>query len=116
MSVVRQLLGARRDLVAAVAYLAGRSEGAARRFRIEAEATFKRLAGMPGMGTPYEPDDPTYADLRYFPVSKFRTYLVFYRPLPDGIEVVRVLHGARDIGGILADDFGVPEDEGEEGM
>jgi toxin ParE1/3/4 len=24
-------------------------------------------------------------------------YLIFYRPLADGIEIVRVLHGARDI-------------------
>jgi toxin ParE1/3/4 len=24
-------------------------------------------------------------------------YLIFYRPISDGIEIVRVLHGARDI-------------------
>jgi plasmid stabilization system protein ParE len=29
-----------------------------------------------------------------FPV---RRYVVFYRPLVDGIEVVRLLHGARDV-------------------
>jgi toxin ParE1/3/4 len=32
--------------------------------------------------------------LRSFP---FGRYVIFYRPLDDGIEVVRVLHGARDI-------------------
>ena len=32
--------------------------------------------------------------LRSFPVRK---HVVFYLPLPDGIEVVRVLHGSRDI-------------------
>ena len=32
--------------------------------------------------------------LRSFPV---RRYVVFYRPLVDAIEVVRVLHGARDV-------------------
>ena len=26
-----------------------------------------------------------------------RRYLVFYRPIPSGIEVIRVLHGAQDI-------------------
>jgi hypothetical protein len=24
-------------------------------------------------------------------------YLIFYRPIDDGIELIRVLHGARDI-------------------
>ena len=33
-------------------------------------------------------------DLRSFPVGN---YLIFYRPLSDGIELIRVLHGARDI-------------------
>jgi toxin ParE1/3/4 len=31
-------------------------------------------------------------DLRYFPVGK---YLILHRLLPDGIDVVRVVHGAR---------------------
>ena len=36
------------------------------------------------------------AAVRSFPVG---TYLVFYRPLPegDGIALLRVLHGARDL-------------------
>jgi len=33
-------------------------------------------------------------ELRGFPVGN---YLVFYRPASDGIEIIRVLHGARDI-------------------
>lgn len=81
----------------------------ARRFLAQAEATFQRLARMPGMGTRYEPDEPLYAELRYFPISRFRLYLVFYRSVPGGIEVLRVLHGARDINGILAEDFGLEE-------
>ncbi len=32
--------------------------------------------------------------------------LVFYRPFTDGIEVLRVLGGARDIHSILAEEFG----------
>jgi toxin ParE1/3/4 len=38
-------------------------------------------------------------DLRSWPVGR---YLLFYLPLRDGIEVVRVLHGARDL---APDDF-----------
>ncbi len=84
------------------------------RFFVQAEATFARLARMPGLGTRYEPDEPLYADLRYFPISRFRQYLVFYRPVPGGIEVLLVLHGARDIAGILAEEFRVEADADEE--
>jgi toxin ParE1/3/4 len=37
-------------------------------------------------------------DLRSFVVGR---YLIFDRPLSDGIEVVRVLHGARDVEAVL---------------
>lgn len=33
-------------------------------------------------------------ELRSFPVGN---YVLFYRPMDDGIEIVRVLHGARDL-------------------
>lgn len=33
-------------------------------------------------------------NLRNFVVG---SYVIFYRPLADGIEVVRVIHGARDV-------------------
>jgi toxin ParE1/3/4 len=97
---------ANRDLVAIYRYYA-REAGmrVADRFFAEAEATFTRLARMPQIGTPYEPDERLFADLRFFPVSRYRDYLVFYRPITDGIEVYRVLHGARDITNILADEF-----------
>ncbi len=97
----------------AIAYLAERSEQAARRFRVQTEATFGRLAASPEIGTRYEPEDPAYAELRYFPIAKFPKYLAFYRPVPDGIEVVRVLHGARDIASILENDLGIPGGDDE---
>jgi toxin ParE1/3/4 len=46
---------------------------------------------MPGCGR----EEPKLgADLRSFPVG---SYLIFYRPAANGIALVRVLHGARDI-------------------
>jgi len=35
---------------------------------------------------------------RGLPVSGFENYLIFYRPLQDGIDVLRIVRGARDIG------------------
>jgi toxin ParE1/3/4 len=80
---------------------------------VNVEAMFERLSRMPGIGTRYNPDDPIYADLRSFPVPGFRKYLIFYRPVDDGVLVFRVVHGARDIHSILAEEFDV-EDSGED--
>ena len=49
------------------------------------------LASSPEIGKIREDLAPS---VRMFPVGK---YLIFYRPIPEGIEVVRVLHGARDL-------------------
>jgi toxin ParE1/3/4 len=104
-----------RDLDEAAAHIQDRSgPQRAIRFLRAADSTFAMLAGMPGMGTRYEPDEPLYADLRYFPVARHRKFLAFYRPLPDGIEVLRVLHGARDIAGILAEELGADPGDGDE--
>ena len=39
--------------------------------------------------------DPT-GQIRYRTISGFRNYLIFYRRVDDILEVVRLLHGARD--------------------
>lgn len=109
--VVRRRVAARRDLVEAYRYYAREGGVAvADRFLAAAEATFARLAGLPGLGTRYEHGHAVMGELRYFPLARFRKQLAFYRPIAGGIEVVRVLHGARDIAGILAEEFGVAGD------
>jgi len=45
--------------------------------------------------------DELLPELRSFP---FRNYLIFYCPLTNGIEVVRVLYGRRDIERIFAEE------------
>ena len=86
---------ARQDLMEIFRYYA-REAGLriAERFFTQAEATFTRLAGTPGMGIQYDHNHPALAELRYFPVSRFPKYIVFYRTAADGIQIVRVLHGA----------------------
>ena len=37
-------------------------------------------------------------------VRGFAKYLLFYRETPEGIELVRVLHAARDIGAALGEE------------
>src|SRR5262249_26257584 len=92
---------ARIDLAACWAYIAERNLNAARRFRLAAEETFAALAGMPNLGAPYEVANPRLQGLRCARVRRFRNYLIFYRPIDGGIDVIRVLHAARNIAAIL---------------
>jgi toxin ParE1/3/4 len=55
------------------------------------DSKFKTLSRRPGMGR-CRPE--LAADIRSLTVGR---YVVFYVPLSRGIEVVRVLHGSRDI-------------------
>src|SRR5690242_5245276 len=95
----------RQDLVnIAYYYISKGSPDTARRFRDRANATFRRLARMPGLGTNYAHDHPVLAELRVSVLPPpFNAYLVFFRPVAGGVEIVRVLHGARDIAYILAE-------------
>ncbi len=65
MSQIVRRPEANRDLVTTYRYYAREASlRVADRFFAEAEATFARLARMPGIGTRYEPDEPAYAELR----------------------------------------------------
>ena len=55
--------------------------------------TLNQLAAMPFMGQARFDLAP---GLRMFPVE---SYLIFFRPVQNGIEVIRILHGKRNITG-----------------
>jgi toxin ParE1/3/4 len=42
--------------------------------------------------------------MRRLPVRGFDHYWIFYVPRPGGIDIIRVLHGARDIDNIFAEE------------
>ncbi len=91
-----------RDVIEAADFIARRTSlAAADRFLAAVEATADRLARMPGLGARWESDHPRLADLRVASVSRFRKHLIFDRATPDGIELVRVLHVARDLDRLL---------------
>jgi toxin ParE1/3/4 len=82
---------ARRDLEEIHDYIAADSAAAASRWIDRLERECQGLAEMPGMGRRRQDLAP---GLRSFPVG---TYVIFYREVEDGVQIVRVLHGARDI-------------------
>lgn len=72
-------------------WIAADSPRAATRILDQFEEIAAILARFPGAGVAR----PELGDaLRSFPVS---SYVIFYRPIDDGVEIVRVLHGRRDI-------------------
>jgi toxin ParE1/3/4 len=88
---------AERDLDQHFLYIAKHNEPAAERFVLAARATLERLAAAPELGEIWQCANPALAGIRVWRLSGFENYLVFYRPIDDGIEVIRILHGARDI-------------------
>jgi toxin ParE1/3/4 len=86
------------DLVAHGEYYVEQgSPEAAVRFLGAADMAFEQLARRPGIGAPRRYRTPQLSGLRMWPIPGFEKHLVFYRQIEDGIEVVRVLHGARDL-------------------
>ncbi|HZL37719.1 MAG TPA: type II toxin-antitoxin system RelE/ParE family toxin [Tepidisphaeraceae bacterium] len=56
-----------------------------------------QLEAMPGLGHLHESPDSRLVGVHVWAVRNFPNHLVFYRPSPNGIEVLHVLHAARDI-------------------
>ncbi len=82
---------AQADLEGIFDYLDSQSTQAADRFAAKFEQTCDLHARHPQIGAGSE----VYASmLRHFTVWN---YAIFYRPVDDGIELIRIIHGARDI-------------------
>ena len=80
------------DLAEIWSFIADDNEAQADRFLALLDSKLNLLATQPRMGRLREDLIP---DLRSFPVGR---YIVYFFPVPDGIDLVRVLHSARDVG------------------
>ena len=83
-------------------YLAEAGVTVAQRFGSALTAAYDRLSGNPAIGSPLIGEACAHPGLRSWPVSGF-PYLVCYFERSDHIDVIRVLHGARDLGAVLSD-------------
>lgn len=84
-------------------YLCRTSRALAERFVDAADNTFADLAKNPGLGSPCHFTHPFLAEVRNWRVKGFKNYLVYHAPVADGVRIYRVLHGARDIENVLAE-------------
>jgi toxin ParE1/3/4 len=85
---------ARIDLKEIRNFIAQDKPGVASQYMAMLKQKCELVANSPGLGI--QRDD--YFGLFKFPVD---SYLIFYRPSQTGIDVIRVLHGSRDIDSIL---------------
>jgi toxin ParE1/3/4 len=83
------------DLAEIWAYIADDSPDQADAFVDLVDSKLQALSRRPGLGR-RRPE--LSSDIRSLTVGR---YVVFYLPLARGIEVVRVLHGSRDIESIF---------------
>src|SRR5689334_14900290 len=95
---------AKEDLIEQAEFIARDNLEAALRFLDSAEQTFALLARLPRIGKSRRVKSRVFANVRQFPIAGFQKYLVFYRPIEGGIEVFRVLHGARDLNLIIGNE------------
>lgn len=91
MARVLRTLQSRQDYADVWDFIAADNPSAADRLIDTFDGTLELLAEAPGIGRLCEELAPS---LRSFPVGN---YVIFYRPIDDGIELIRVLHGARNI-------------------
>lgn len=78
------------DIGTIIRYIGSLDPAAAMKMLNQLDSACQRLAEAPGVGQA-RPD--LLPDLRFLPV---RSYLVFYKEVAEGIQVLRVLHGSRD--------------------
>jgi toxin ParE1/3/4 len=94
---------AKRDVIAQwVWYAENASVELADRFLEAVEATAVLLAHQPTSGRLHSVTRQELRGIRRFPVTDgFEKHLLFYLPRPSGIELVRVIHGHRDLAAAL---------------
>jgi toxin ParE1/3/4 len=95
MPTVKVAAAAKEDLIKIWEYAAEHNPEAANKLIKEITGKFASLRDYPNMG---REQSRLLVNLRSCVV---RDYFIFYQPFDDGIEILRVLHGSRDIESIF---------------
>jgi toxin ParE1/3/4 len=99
-AICRFTAPASRDLESIIDQIADRRDfDAAERFLKKVNGKCSTLASFPNMGRSREELAPS---LRSFPMDD---YLIFYRPIEGGVEILRVISGYRDLEVLFSEDL-----------
>jgi len=85
------------DVVEIALYIASGNVRAAKEFRKALERTYSVIETLPKVGSLSDFGNLRLVDMRMLPIQKFEKYLLVYRVTKDSIEIIRVIHGARDL-------------------
>jgi len=89
-------------------YFVEGGESLSARFEAGVLGRLDQLRDAPRSGARYRSELPELVGIRWVRVTGFEVYLIFYRVDGERIEVVRVLHGARFLDGLLDDSASDP--------
>jgi toxin ParE1/3/4 len=102
MKPVRVRPRADSEIDALADYIARDDAGAALRFMDATRKTLDLIGARPGIGSLRYAHLPMLEGLRVTPVQGFENHLVFYIERQVYVDVIRVLHSARDLPVALA--------------
>lgn len=94
---------AEEDVQQIVFYIAEDNLAAADAFRAAIENARATLEDLPEIGSACDFDRQEITGLRRLPVPKFKNYLIFYRHTLEEVEILRILHGARNVSSLFGE-------------
>jgi plasmid stabilization system protein ParE len=92
------------DLPEIYAFISKADVAAAERVLDAADQTFQDITQQPQSGVVYRAKPTDVPELRMIPVNGFPKYLVFYTVGPGVVRILYVLHSARNIPQLFAED------------
>ena len=92
------------DVLDCASFIALDNPTAAFAFMKAVDATIDDLSILPLLGRPAELNHPRLVGFRVRTVRRYRNYLILYRVSDEQVEIVTVVHGARNLDELLADE------------
>ena len=77
-------------------YLAENDEDIAQKFLNACDNTFKFLAKNRFIGSVKDFKNTNLSEIRMWRIKGFEKYLIFYKPLDNGVKILHVLHSVTD--------------------
>ena len=91
------------SIIEQAGWISEESPDAAFRFLEAVDETFALILRNPEIGRQYQPISRRLTGVRIWRVSGFEKILIFYRPHAEGVEILDLIHGSRDLPAILKD-------------
>lgn len=104
MKLIRLHEDAFQDMDEISARIGQDSPRASVRFLEAAQETFDRIAEMPGIGALRNYGNPALTGLRVSLIPGFLNYGIYYLTTAETVEILRVIHGSRNLDAIFAPD------------